>query len=142
MCLVNPEQIHELIEISFPKVLVKFTFSKCIIPKPYDLSSLSLEPIHPPIVFESFDFPCKHDPCFLEPNVDWVNMQSFYNQIEWSKRLYNESKAHLQPKVKMKLFYGCDSLLYTPLTSIKIALAIETDLVGGILVLFENNKSS
>jgi len=124
--------MHKSIEISFPKVLVKSTFEKCIILNAYNLSSLPFEPIHPPIVYESFDFICKLDPYFFEANVKWVNMESFYNQIKWSERLYNESKPHLQPKVKMKIFYVYESLLHKPLAAIEIALAIETYLSGGI----------
>ena len=83
-------------------------------------------------MFELFDSSCKPDPYFSEPNVEWVNMDSFYDQIEWSERLYNESKAHLQPKVKMKIFYGSESVLHKPLTATETALAIEDYLNGGI----------
>ena len=66
------------------------------------------------------------------PNVEWVNIESFYDQTEFSERLYNDNKAHLQPKVKMKILYRCELLLHKPLTTTEMALVIEAYLSGGI----------
>ena len=128
----RPDQMNESIGISFPKALVNSTFTKCTIPTPYDLSFLPFGSIQPPIVFELFDLSCKPNPYFFEPNIECINMESFYNQNEWSKRLCNDSKAYLQLRVKMRIFYDSESLLHRPLTAIGMVLAIEAYLSDGL----------